>query len=83
MLVILSIAGIAPRRGDFSRGLALFPIFAQPAAGRGNARRSRHWRHPRKRSPLGGEIRPPIRQRPNFTRKNMRRFWACSGKRGG
>jgi hypothetical protein len=44
------------------RGLAVFPVPAKPAHGRGDARRSRPLGHIRDDPPVGLEIRPRVRQ---------------------
>src|SRR3954454_19792546 len=43
------------------RGLAVFPLPAQPAHGRGDAGCTRHHREPRERAAMGPEVRPGVR----------------------
>ncbi len=44
------------------RGLALLPLPAQLAHGRGDAGRSRHHRQPRERAAMGAQVWPGLRQ---------------------
>src|SRR3954447_1427995 len=52
-----------PAGGHQPRGLALLPLPARPADGRGAAGRPRHHRQPRDRAPMGAEVRPGLRER--------------------
>jgi hypothetical protein len=49
-------------RGHQPRGLALLPLPAQPAHGRGDAGRARHHRQPRDGAAVGAQVRPGVRQ---------------------
>src|SRR3954447_11289480 len=51
-----------PAGGDQPRGLAVLPLPAQPAHGRGDAGRARHHREPRERAAVGAQVRPGLRQ---------------------
>src|SRR4051795_6676708 len=51
-----------PAGGDQPRCLAVFPLPAQLAHGRGDAGRARHYREPRERAAVGAQVRPGLRQ---------------------
>ena len=49
-------------RGHQPRGLAVLPLPAQPAHGRGDAGRPRHHRQPQDHTAIGAQVRPELRQ---------------------
>src|SRR6476661_6527294 len=49
-------------RGHQPRGLAVLPLPAQPAHGRGDAGRPRHHRQPQDYTAIGAQVRPDLRQ---------------------
>ncbi|CAA9518811.1 MAG: Mobile element protein, partial [uncultured Sphingomonas sp.] len=51
-----------PGRGHQPGGVALLPLPARPAHGRGDAGRARHRRQPRDRAAMGAQVRPGVRQ---------------------